>query len=206
MTQVNDNDEFDFLYKIVMTGDSGVGKSCILSRFTQNEFNAESKSTIGVEFCTKNIKIEEHMVRAQVWDTAGQERYRAITCAYYRGAAGALITYDITNLKTFNNIERWLNELKTLSSVDIVVILVGNKLDLTNMRAVDAEDAQQFAEKHNMLFIETSALDSTNIEKVFNLTIKKIHEYQIRKLNSENIAATEQLKLKNEEETEKKCC
>ena len=206
-------DQYDYLYKIVLTGDSGVGKSCLLSRFTRNEFDIESKSTIGVEFATRSIKVGGKTVKAQVWDTAGQERYRAITSAYYRGAVGALITYDISKLRSFNNIERWLSELRELSDSDIVVMLVGNKVDLKHLRAVNGEDAQEFAEQNKMLFIETSALDATNVEDAFNLTIKKVHEIQLGKIKQQvsqinNIVQDEKVDLKTNPESGpvKKCC
>ena len=107
-----DPEGYDFLYKVVLIGDTSVGKSNLLTRFTRNEFNLESKSTIGVEFATKTIKIEGKWIKAQIWDTAGQERYRAITSAYYRGAVGALLVYDISKHLTFENVERWLRELR----------------------------------------------------------------------------------------------
>ena len=109
MASARENDEYDYLFKIVLIGDSGVGKSNLLSRFTKNEFNLESKATIGVEFATKAITLENGQhVKAQIWDTAGQERYRAITSTYYRGALGALLVYDITRSKSFESVERWL--------------------------------------------------------------------------------------------------
>jgi len=108
------DDEYDFLFKIVLIGDSGVGKSNLLSRFTRNEFNLESKSTIGVEFATKSITTENKTIKAQIWDTAGQERYRAITSAYYRGAVGALLVYDIAKRTSYDNVSRWLKELRAM--------------------------------------------------------------------------------------------
>merc|ERR1712146_617096 len=113
------DDEYDFLSKVVLIGDSGVGKSNLLSRFTRNEFNLESKSTIGVEFATRSIQVEGKTVKAQIWDTAGQERYRAITSAYYRGAVGALLVYDITKQATFDNVSRWLKELRDHADANI---------------------------------------------------------------------------------------
>ena len=109
----------------------------MLSRFTRDEFNLESKSTIGVEFATKNIPIDNKIIRAQIWDTAGQERYRAITSAYYRGAVGALLVYDISRAGTFANVERWLTELRDHAEPNIVVMLVGNKSDLRHKRQVE---------------------------------------------------------------------
>uniref|UniRef100_A0AAZ3ST52 Uncharacterized protein n=3 Tax=Oncorhynchus TaxID=8016 RepID=A0AAZ3ST52_ONCTS len=139
----NRDDEYDFLFKVVLIGDSGVGKSNLLSRFTRNEFNLESKSTIGVEFATRSIQVDGKMIKAQIWDTAGQERYRAITSAYYRGA------------------------LRDHADNNIVIMLVGNKSDLRHLRAVPTDEARAFAEKNTLSFIETSALDSTNVEEAF---------------------------------------
>ncbi|KAG9509080.1 Ras-related protein Rab-11A, partial [Fragariocoptes setiger] len=169
------DDEYDFLFKIVLIGDSGVGKSNLLSRFTRNEFNLESKSTIGVEFATKSIQVDGKIVKAQVWDTAGQERYRAITSAYYRGAVGALLVYDIAKHITYENVERWLKELRDHADQNIVIMLVGNKSDLRHLRAVPVDEARVFAEKNGLSFIEASALDSTNVESAFHQIITEIH-------------------------------
>ncbi|KMZ63146.1 Ras-related protein RABA1f [Zostera marina] len=174
-------DDYDYLFKVVLIGDSGVGKSNLLSRFTRNEFSLESKSTIGVEFATKSIQVEEKVVKAQIWDTAGQERYRAITSAYYRGAVGALLVYDVTRHDTFENVERWLNELRDHTDVNIVIMLVGNKADLRHLRAVTEEDAKDFAEKENTFFMETSALDSTNVEDAFTEVLTQIYRVVSKK-------------------------
>ncbi|MED6233216.1 Ras- protein Rab-11A [Ataeniobius toweri] len=161
------DDEYDYLFKVVLIGDSGVGKSNLLSRFTRNEFNLESKSTIGVEFATRSIQVDGKTVKAQIWDTAGQERYRAITSAYYRGAVGALLVYDIAKHLTYENVERWLKELRDHADSNIVIMLVGNKSDLRHLRAVPTDEARAFAEKNGLSFLETSALDSTNVETAF---------------------------------------
>lgn len=130
---------------VVLIGDSGVGKSNLLSRFTRNEFNLESKSTIGVEFATRSIQVDGKTIKAQIWDTAGQERYRAITSAYYRGAVGALLVYDIAKHLTYENVERWLKELRDHADQNIVIMLVGNKSDLRHLRAVPTDEARAFA-------------------------------------------------------------
>ena len=130
---------------VVLIGDSGVGKSNLLSRFTRNEFNLDSKSTIGVEFATRSIQVDAKTIKAQIWDTAGQERYRAITSAYYRGAVGALLVYDISKHQTYENVQRWLKELRDHADANIVIMLVGNKSDLRHLRAVPTEEAKQFA-------------------------------------------------------------
>ena len=132
---------------VVLIGDSGVGKSNLLSRFTRNEFNLESKSTIGVEFATRSIQVDNKTIKAQIWDTAGQERYRAITSAYYRGAVGALLVYDIAKHLTYENVERWLKELRDHADNNIVIMLVGNKSDLRHLRAVPTDEARAFAGK-----------------------------------------------------------
>ena len=129
-----------FLFKVVLIGDSGVGKSNLLSRFTRNEFNLDSKSTIGVEFATRSIQVDNKTIKAQIWDTAGQERYRAITSAYYRGAVGALLVYDISKHQTYENVTRWLKELRDHADTNIVIMLVGNKSDLRHLRAVPTEE------------------------------------------------------------------
>ncbi|KAG2174996.1 hypothetical protein INT43_006058 [Umbelopsis isabellina] len=177
------DDEYDYLFKLVLIGDSGVGKSNLLSRFTSNEFNLESKSTIGVEFATKNIVIDDHTIKCQIWDTSGQERYRAITGAYYRGAVGALLVYDITRPSSFQNIDHWLKELKDHADENIVMMLVGNKSDLADSsRAVPTEEGGAFAEDNKMLFFETSALDATNVDAAFQTVFSKIYEIVPKKI------------------------
>ncbi|KAJ2789236.1 Rab GTPase ypt31, partial [Coemansia linderi] len=169
------NDEYDFLFKIVLIGDSGVGKSNLLSRFTRNEFNLESKSTIGVEFATRSIQVDSKTIKAQIWDTAGQERYRAITSAYYRGAVGALLVYDIAKHPTYENVTRWLKELRDHADSNIIIMLVGNKSDLRHLRAVPTDEAKQFASENGLFFIETSALDSSNVEQSFQQILTEIY-------------------------------
>ncbi|CAD5175108.1 unnamed protein product [Musa acuminata subsp. malaccensis] len=175
------DDDYDYLFKVVLIGDSGVGKSNLLSRFTRDEFSLESKSTIGVEFATRSIRVEDKVIKAQIWDTAGQERYRAITSAYYRGAVGALVVYDITRHVTFENIERWLKELRDHTDSNIVIMLVGNKADLRHLRAINTEDAKEFSEKENAFFMETSALESMNVENAFTEVLTQIYRVVSRK-------------------------
>ncbi|KAH0553340.1 Ras- protein Rab-11B, partial [Trichoglossum hirsutum] len=160
---------------VVLIGDSGVGKSNLLSRFTRNEFNLDSKSTIGVEFATRSIQVDAKTIKAQIWDTAGQERYRAITSAYYRGAVGALLVYDISKHQTYDNVTRWLKELRDHADSNIVIMLVGNKSDLRHLRAVPTEEAKQFASENNLSFIETSALDASNVELAFQNILTEIY-------------------------------
>lgn len=172
---MTDGSNYDYLFKVVLIGDSGVGKSNLLSRFTRNEFNLESKSTIGVEFATRSINVDGKTVKAQIWDTAGQERYRAITSAYYRGAVGALLVYDIAKHATYVNVTRWLKELRDHADANIVIMLVGNKSDLKHLRAVPTDEAKTFATENQLSFIETSALDASNVESAFQTILTDIY-------------------------------
>ncbi|KAL3643538.1 Ras-related protein ric2 [Castilleja foliolosa] len=167
-------DDYDYLFKVVLIGDSGVGKSNLLSRFTRNEFSLESKSTIGVEFATRSLTVDGKVIKAQIWDTAGQERYRAITSAYYRGAVGALLVYDVTRHSTFESVERWLKELRDHTDPNIVVMLIGNKSDLRHLVAVSTEDGTSFSETESLYFMETSALDATNVDSAFTEVLTQI--------------------------------
>lgn len=174
----------------MLIGDSGVGKSNLLSRFTRNEFNLESKSTIGVEFATRSMKIENKTIKAQIWDTAGQERYRAITSAYYRGAVGALLVYDISKHQTFENVDRWLTELREHADSNIVIMLVGNKSDLKHLRAVSTEESIQYAANQGLSFIETSALDASNVELAFQRILTEIYNIVSSKGLDSNTGST----------------
>lgn len=173
---MSSDESYNYVYKVVLIGESGVGKSNLLSRFTKNEFNHDSRTTIGVEFSTRTVQMNNFTIKAQIWDTAGLERYRAITSAYYRGAVGALLVYDITKHLTYESAERWLKELLEHADPHIVVMLVGNKTDLETLRTVPTEEARDFAEKKGLMFIETSALDSTNVEAAFNEILTGIHK------------------------------
>lgn len=172
----------DYLFKIVLIGDSAVGKSNLLARFARDEFYPNSKSTIGVEFQTQKMNIEGKEIKAQIWDTAGQERFRAVTSAYYRGAVGALLVYDISRRRTFDNIGRWLNELQTHSDMNVVTILVGNKSDLRDAREVTTAEGKALAESQGLFFIETSALDSSNVAAAFQTVVKEIYSILSRKV------------------------
>ncbi|KAH9324405.1 hypothetical protein KI387_004583 [Taxus chinensis] len=173
---------YDYLFKVVLLGDSGAGKSNLLLRFARNEFNMDSKSTIGVEFATRSIKVDDILIKGQIWDTAGQERYRAITNAYYRGALGALLVYDITRHESFMNIDKWLKELRDQSEPSIVLMLVGNKSDLNHLRQVTPEEARSLAEKEGLYFMETSALDCSNVENAFNHVLTHIYKVISKKV------------------------
>ncbi|KAH9303681.1 hypothetical protein KI387_008085, partial [Taxus chinensis] len=174
----------EYLFKIVVIGDSAVGKSNLLSRYSQNEFNPNSKATIGMKFQTQIMEIDGKEIKAQIRDTAGQERFRAVTSAYYRGAAGALIVYDITHTITFENVTHWLDELKSETSfslhclhtdTNVVRMFVGNKCDLENIKEVSMEDGKSLAEAEGLFFIETSAFDNTNVMYAFQIVVREVY-------------------------------
>ncbi|XP_074563303.1 ras-related protein RABA4d-like [Curcuma longa] len=175
------NQKIDYVFKVVLIGDSAVGKSQLLARFARNEFNLDSKATIGVEFQTRTITIDHKTIKAQIWDTAGQERYRAVTSAYYRGAVGAMLVYDITKRQSFDHVTRWLEELRGHADKNIVIMLIGNKSDLGSLRAVPTEDAKEFAENENLFFMETSALEATNVESAFVTILTEIYRIVSKK-------------------------
>lgn len=177
----------DYIFKIVLTGDSAVGKSNLLSRYARDEFYASSKATIGVEFQTQSMMIDGKRIKAQIWDTAGQERFKAVTSAYYRGAVGALVVYDISRRQSFDDIYRWLEELRVHSDMSVVAMLVGNKCDLEHLREVSVEEGRSLAEAENMYFMETSALDATNVTKVFQTVVTEIYNVVSRKVLAANL-------------------
>jgi len=167
--------EIDYIFKILLIGDSGVGKSNILLRFTRDSFVQDSKSTVGVDFGTRVMDIQGKKLNAQIWDTAGQERYQAITAFQYRGAVGALLVYDITKRESFVNTREWLKKAREFGDDQIIISLIGNKCDLNHVRAVTTEEAKDFAVANKLLFIETSALDATNIDAAFEELLGNIY-------------------------------
>lgn len=186
MAEESYDEECDYLFKAVLIGDSAVGKSNLLSRFSRDEFRLDSKPTIGVDFAYRNVRVGDKTIKAQIWDTAGQERFRAITSSYYRGALGALLIYDITRRITFKNIEKWLSELRGFSSPETVVVLVGNKSDLGQSREVEEEEGKTLAESEGLYFLETSALENQNVEEAFLSMIGRIHEVLTQKIVLDN--------------------
>ncbi|ETK96561.1 hypothetical protein L915_00782 [Phytophthora nicotianae] len=162
------------ILKVVLIGDSGVGKSNLVMRFTKNKYMPQSVQTVGFEFATKTIRVGDRRLRAQIWDTAGQERFQSLTAAYYRNAVGAMIVYDITNRSSFEHVTGWLAQVHEHSHESLVLILVGNKCDLAHLpesREVSTLEAARFAAKHSMEFLETSALDATNVVDAFKKLI-----------------------------------
>uniref|UniRef100_A0A8C8VFQ1 Ras-related protein Rab-4 n=1 Tax=Pelusios castaneus TaxID=367368 RepID=A0A8C8VFQ1_9SAUR len=156
-----------FLFKFLVIGSAGTGKSCLLHQFIENKFKQDSNHTIGVEFGSKVVNVGGKTVKLQIWDTAGQERFRSVTRSYYRGAAGALLVYDITSRETYNALTNWLTDARTLASPNIVIILCGNKKDLDPEREVTFLEASRFAQENELMFLETSALTGENVEEAF---------------------------------------
>ena len=172
----NEDNNYELLYKIIIIGDTCVGKSNILSRYIKDEFREDSKSTVGVELGTKFLKIKGVGAKLQIWDTAGQERYRSITSSYFRGSHGCFIVYDITNESSFENVDKWYEQAQKEAGKDTSVILVGNKCDLENERKISKEKGEEKAKTFNCPFFETSALSKIKIDDIFNEMVNNIFE------------------------------
>lgn len=158
---------YDYLFKLLLIGDSGVGKTCILFRFSDDAFNHTFISTIGIDFKIKTIDLKGKKIKLQIWDTAGQERFHTITTSYYRGAMGILLVYDVTNAKSFDNIAKWLRNIEEHANEDVEKIIIGNKCDMEERRVIPTERGEEIASAHNIPFIETSAKANINIDRVF---------------------------------------
>ena len=207
---------YELLYKVIIIGDTAVGKSNILSRYVKDEFSSNSKSTVGVELGIKFLKIKNTKTKIQIWDTAGQERYRAITSSYFKGSNGCFIVYDITNEASFNNIENWYEQIQKETSKDIPILLVGNKCDLEDERKVPIEKGKEKAQNLNCAFFETSALKKINIDKIFEELVNNIYEKTGGNKNDDDInvelvkddKAVNLNEVKNGENEKKKggCC
>jgi Ras-related protein Rab-2A len=166
---------YAYLFKYIIIGDTGVGKSCLLLQFTDKRFRSDHDLTIGVEFGARLITIDNKQIKLQIWDTAGQESFRSITRSYYRGASGALLVYDISRRDTFNHVTRWLEEARANASANLVIMLIGNKCDLER-REVSYEEGDKFARENGLIFRETSAKTAQNVEEAFIQTARKIYE------------------------------
>jgi len=206
-------DEYDMMIKVILIGDSGVGKTNIMSKFLKNQFLENSKATVGVEFGSKLFIHENHKIKAQIWDTAGQEKYKAITGAYYKGSKGALVIYDITRKDTFSNIDKWVNDLKTTGDPKITIIIIGNKNDLADRRQVTKEEGEERAKSFGCAFLETSAFSGDNIDKAFDIMVKEIYEkFSSDTGGDEQLSPGEKVedikldKEKASDKKKKKCC
>ncbi|KAL7282907.1 hypothetical protein ACG7TL_002324 [Trametes sanguinea] len=167
---------YDYLFKLLLIGDSGVGKSCLLLRFAEDAFTDSYLSTIGVDFKIRTIQLDGKTVKLQIWDTAGQERFRTIAAAYYRGAHGIIMVYDVTEMETFSNVKVWLQEIDKHASEGVKKLMIGNKSDLVERKVVEYSIAKEFADSLAIPFIETSAKNSTNVEEAFTMMAKAIKD------------------------------
>ncbi|KAI9341258.1 putative GTP-binding protein ypt1 [Zopfochytrium polystomum] len=174
--QFNGSMSHDYLFKLLLIGDSGVGKSCLLLRFADDTYTESYISTIGVDFKIRTIELEGKTVKLQIWDTAGQERFRTITSSYYRGAHGIIVVYDVTDQETFNNVKQWLQEIDRYAVEGVNKLLVGNKSDLTSKKVVEFNAAKEFADQLQIPFLETSAKNSSNVEQAFLTMAKQIKD------------------------------
>jgi len=161
-------------FKLVLLGDSAVGKSSLVLRFVRGQFFEYQESTIGAAFLTQNVSLNDYTVKFEIWDTAGQERYHSLAPMYYRGAAAAVVVYDITNADSFQRAKSWVKELQRQGSPNIVIALAGNKYDLASKRKVDTEEAKEYAKDNGLFFMETSAKTATNVEELFKAIAKKL--------------------------------
>ena len=206
-----EDDNYEFMFKVVLVGDSFVGKTNIMSKYLKNEFHEDSKATVGVEFGSKQFNVEGHSIKVQIWDTAGQERYKAITSAYYKGAKGAFIVYDITRKNSFESIDKWINDVTAVADKKITIVLIGNKSDLEDQRQVTKEQGEDKANKLQVAFLETSAFSGENLEKAFQMMIKEVYQKCHEEMMSEGdvdiIKGGEDINLaKKNNSGEKKCC
>ena len=190
----------EFLYKILLLGDSSVGKTCFLMRYTDNTFQEIHMSTIGLDYKLKNVQLDDgKMVKIQIWDTAGQDRFRSITRNYYKGANGIVLIFDVTNKKSYENVKNWVKQIKEEVSSRVTIILVANKIDDVNHRIVTKEEGEKIANECGLMFFECSAKSGVNIDSTFNELVKKtVENYSKVKMEGE--------KLKNKKGGKKGCC
>ena len=207
-----EEENYEMMFKVVLVGDSFVGKTNIMSKYIKNEFHEDSKATVGVEFGSKQFTVEGHSIKAQIWDTAGQERYKAITSAYYKGAKGAFIVYDITRKQSFESVDKWVNDVSAVADKKITIILIGNKSDLEDQRQVTKEQGEEKANKLELAFLETSAFSGENLDKAFDMMInevyKKCHEELLAEGDVDIIEGGKDINLENKKDNNevKKCC
>mmetsp|Transcript_14420 Transcript_14420/g.27016 ORF Transcript_14420/g.27016 Transcript_14420/m.27016 type:complete len:211 (+) Transcript_14420:151-783(+) len=207
------DDDYDHFYKVVLVGDATVGKTHLLSRYVKSKLPKAPTATVGVEFATRIVKLPGgSKVKAQIWDTAGQERYRAITSTHYRRAVGALLCYDVTKETTFKNCAKWMEELRQSAEPDIVIMLVGNKVDLADKdpssRQVYYDAAQEFANNNGLFFHETSAVTDLNVKEAFENLLQEIHDQGNRNSHADT-SVTDGLRIGGLPEGEKPaagCC
>lgn len=200
----NMSNDYDYLVKCLIIGDSGIGKSAMMVRFADDVYNPEYISTIGVDFKIRTIQHRNKTLKLQIWDTAGQERFRAITTSYYRGSHTIIVCYDMTDRSTFENLDKWLGEIEKYASKTAILVLCGTKSDLTFMRKVSESEGEEYAKSKNMIFVETSAKNNSNITELFNTIASAV----IDKNTLENVDISENpsKKIKIEPSINKSFC
>lgn len=205
---MSNQNEYDFLFKYLIIGNSGVGKSCLLLRYADDVYTDKHIITIGVDFKIKTLNIEGKKVKTNIWDTAGQERFKNITVSYYKGAAGVMVVYDITDLESFNKVNEWLIEIEKNAPNNVYKILVGNKCDLDDQRQVSYDQGKELADTYGMKFIETSAKNATNVDEAFLTMTKEILRIKSSKPEKEDkkqgLALSDGKEIKNS--SGNKCC
>ncbi|XP_065890745.1 ras-related protein Rab-10-like [Dysidea avara] len=196
--------QYDMLFKLLLIGDSGVGKTCILFRYADDTFKTTFIATIGIDFKIKTFEIDGKRIKLQIWDTAGQERFHTITTSYYRGAMGIMLVFDITNQKSFDNITKWLGNIEMHASSDVERLLIGNKCDLESKRVIPYTRGEQMAESQSLQYMETSAKTKQNIDEAFEQLVKQI----VKKVNSKKVTRHEDsfADLKQQQEESKCAC
>ena len=199
--------QHDYLFKLLLIGDSGTGKSSLILRFADDSFNGSFISTIGVDFKIKTVDVEGFKIKMQIWDTAGQERFRTIVSSYYRGAHGIIVVYDVTDTQSFSKIQHWLKEIENYGTDQVSKLIVGNKCDLNDKRTVDFASAKEFADEFGIPIMEASARSNINVDKIFLAMAGNILE-KIRSESSGVIPNKTVVKVQRPEEKkkEKKCC
>ena len=194
--------DYDYLFKVLLLGDTDVGKSSLILRYTEETFNSKLVNSIGVDFKMKKKEIDGKIIKVQIWDTAGHERFRSITYSYYRGANAIIIVFDITDKKSFLSITEWLKQIEKHAKENVFKFLVGNKSDLAEERKVTFEEAKEYADEHELPYIETSAKEGININELFESSIKSFLS------NNKYIGGDKNIKLNNQSTTSEKneCC
>ena len=202
------DDEYDFIFKVLLLGNSDVGKSSLLLRFVDSVWNDAFVPTIGVDFKVKTLEINNKKVKMQIWDTAGEERFRTVVSTYFRGAHGILLLYDVTNRDSFKNLENWLIEIEKNSSEKVLKILLGNKCDLNDDREIQPDEGRAFADRNGMEFMETSAKMNTNVNEAFETLGKLMIEFNSKNNNKTQQGENKTFKANSGKylNTKKKCC
>merc|ERR1711865_311569 len=200
--------QYDYLIKLLLIGDSGVGKSCLLCRYSEDIFNNKFITTIGIDFKIRTIELDGKKIKLQIWDTAGQERFRTITQAYYRGAMGILLVYDVTDEKSFSNIRSWMRNIEQHANTEVVKVLLGNKCDMKQKRTVKQEDGEELAKEYGIEFFETSAKDKINVDQAFTRMAKLIKDKRRDEVNENTINTAHNINLDNNVQKRKSggCC